>query len=291
MRKKIIIILSVLCVLLTLIIGFSILLHEDVKSKAKYIKSEIKEDDIKSIKVKVCHKNRIYTYEDIEDISWIIDFLNSFEYRDLTAYERIKGEDTPGMAKNRAGFEISLYSDIGCGYDDLVTEIKIVYSKNRFIIADKVFKFADKEFDAFHEFGDIIHGGINKEKDDDTNFSKFEINQADVKCVKVISFNKKQDYILDDSNNIKEIIDYLCSLHYRNLYIGEADCGEGELDYIVEKEGYVISLYSDTQCQELIKEIEVGNNKRIIIDKKVYKLPYNEIGVYDELKDLINEES
>lgn len=291
MRKKIIIILSVLCVLFTLIIGFGILLREDVKSKAKYIKSEIDENDIKSIEVIARHKQQICTYEDFEDISWIIDFLNSFKYRELTGYERIKGEGNPGMASNRAGYEISLFSDVGCEYADLVSEIKIVFSKDRFIIDEKVFKFADKEFDAFHEFRDIIHRGLNKEEDDDTNFSQLEINQDDVKCVNVISFNKKQNYIFNDHNDIKEIMDYLYSLHYRNLHIGEVNSGEGELDYIVEKEGYVISLYSDTQCQELIKEIEVGNNKRIIIDKKVYKLPYNEIGVYDELKDLINEES
>lgn len=117
------------------------------------------------------------------------------------------------------------------------------------------------------------------------NNLKFDDNA--IKCVKVISFNKRQTYTIQNSDDIKKIIEYLHSIKKRKINIYEKIMGEDTPH--LTKMGYTIELYSGEAGtdSDLIMEIKAGTFDNIIIDEKVYKLPGDENNIYDDLYKLI----
>lgn len=122
-------------------------------------------------------------------------------------------------------------------------------------------------------------------------YLKLNDNENDIKCIKIESYNKRQDYTFEDSSDIKMVMDYLCSLEYRKPNICEKIVWKIKSPYkIATKTGYKISLYASKECEEadLIMVIEINNGNKIKIDDKVYKLSDKELEPYNDLYDIIH---
>lgn len=46
-------------------------------------------------------------------------------------------------------------------------------------------------------------------------YYKLKIDYSEIKCIEVESYNKRQYFVFDKSEDIKIIIDYICSQKYR----------------------------------------------------------------------------
>ncbi|MBQ3666351.1 MAG: hypothetical protein II919_09650 [Lachnospiraceae bacterium] len=107
-------------------------------------------------------------------------------------------------------------------------------------------------------------------------FSKYSVINSDtdeIKCIKIQSFNKRQEYILTDRKDINIVMEYLFTLQYRKPNIYEIIKKKINVK-IAPKTGYKIYLYSNAECRDsqLVKEIRVGRTAAIFIDGKEYKL-------------------
>lgn len=118
-------------------------------------------------------------------------------------------------------------------------------------------------------------------------YNNLEFDDNAIKCVTVISFNKRQTYTIQNSDDIRKIIEYLHSIKKRKINIYEKIMGEDTPH--LTKMGYTIELYSNEAGTDadLIMEIKAGTFDNIIIDGKVYKLPGDENNIYDDLYKLI----
>lgn len=78
-------------------------------------------------------------------------------------------------------------------------------------------------------------------------YYKLKIDYSEIKCIEVESYNKRQYFVFDKSEDIKIIMDYICSQKYRKENIYEVIASQYHT-VIKSKIGYVIKLYSSTEC-------------------------------------------
>lgn len=109
-------------------------------------------------------------------------------------------------------------------------------------------------------------------------YYKLKIDYSEIKCIEVESYNKRQYFVFDKSEDIKIIMDYICSQKYRKENIYEVIASQYHT-VIKSKIGYVIKLYSSTECEEsdLIKTIKLPQIGGITIDGVKYRLPKRNI--------------
>ena len=112
-------------------------------------------------------------------------------------------------------------------------------------------------------------------------YYKLKIDYSEIKCIEVESYNKRQYFVFDKSEDIKIIMDYICSQKYRKENIYEVIASQYHT-VIKSKIGYVIKLYSSTECEEsdLIKTIKLPQIGGITIDEVKYRLPEEEYPIY-----------
>lgn len=122
-------------------------------------------------------------------------------------------------------------------------------------------------------------------------YYKLKIDYSEIKCIEVESYNKRQYFVFDKSEDIKIIMDYICSQKYRKENIYEVIASQYHT-VIKSKIGYVIKLYSSTECEEsdLIKTIKLPQIGGIIIDEVKYRLPEEEYPIYGNLYRIIHNE-
>lgn len=122
-------------------------------------------------------------------------------------------------------------------------------------------------------------------------YYKLKIDYSEIKCIEVESCNKRQYFVFDKSEDIKIIMDYICSQKYRKENIYEVIASQYHT-VIKSKIGYVIKLYSSTECEEsdLIKTIKLPQIGGITIDEVKYRLPEEEYPIYGNLYRIIHNE-
>ena len=128
-------------------------------------------------------------------------------------------------------------------------------------------------------------------------YKTLDINEDSIKCIKVESYNKAQNFTFENSDEIKEIMDYLYSVEYRSFNNYEKIIGDDTMGPVTI--AYKISIYSNTECKDtdLIMTIKVARGDTIDIDDKVYKLNLSDEelasgsdeNVYGKLFDIIHD--
>ncbi len=126
-------------------------------------------------------------------------------------------------------------------------------------------------------------------------FPKYSVINSDtdvIKCIKIQSFNKRQEYILTDSKDINIVMEYLYTLKYRKPNISEKIKAKYTVK-MVPTIGYKICLYMDVECRDsqLVKEIKVVRGSTIFINSKEYKLKLSsdEATPYSNLYEILHE--
>lgn len=122
-------------------------------------------------------------------------------------------------------------------------------------------------------------------------YYKLKIDYSEIKCIEIESCNKRQYFVFDKSEDIKIIMDYICSQKYRKENIYEVIASQYHT-VIKSKIGYDIKLYSSTECEEsdLIKTIKLPQIGEITIDGVKYRLPEEEYPIYGNLYRIIHNE-